>query len=178
MRAEEAKRRLERRGFEVTDAPVPRPTLATVSECRRMCESNECGCYGLTWACPPGSATPDECLGIMRSYDDAIVMTKTYAVDINDRKAAEAASMQFQTDCREAAADLREGGADLYLMADGKCGYCEECTYPDAECAYPDMLIPSISGFGIIMDDYLKECDRDFSFRDGEVEFFGILLLR
>jgi len=178
MKKEEVKRRLREEGFQVTDALVPKPTFATISECRRMCESNECGFYGLTWACPPGSATPEECIRIMAGYDDAVLVSRMYAADINDRKAAETASMQFQIDCRRSAAALRDEGVDLYIMADGKCGYCEECTYPDAECRYPDMLVPSISGFGILMDDYVRECGRDFSFRDDGIEFFGILLLR
>lgn len=178
MRIEEAKKRLRARNFEVTDAPVPSPTLRTISECRGRCESNVCGAYGMTWACPPGSAMPDECIEILSRYEDAVLITRTYHVDPRDRASAEAVAMQFQDDCRKAAVALKEEGADIFMMADGKCGYCESCTYPDAKCRYPDMLVPSISGFGIVMSDYVKECGREFSFFDDKAEFFGIMLLR
>ena len=178
MRMEEAKKKLKARGFEVRDAPIPVPTLHTISTCRKLCESNECGAYGITWACPPGSATPGECIEMLSGYESAALITRIYELNPRDMKAAGAAAMQFQDDCRKAAAALREEGADIFMMADGRCGYCENCTYPDAECKHPDMLVPSISGFGIEMSDYVKECGREFSFFDDKAEFFGIMLLR
>ncbi|MFA6668385.1 MAG: DUF2284 domain-containing protein [Candidatus Methanomethylophilaceae archaeon] len=178
MRIEDAKTKLKARGFDVRKAPIPGPTLHTISKCRERCESNECGAYGVTWACPPGSATPGECIEMLSGYGSAALITRTYELNPRDRRAAEAAALQFQDDCRKAAVALREEGADIFMMADGKCGYCESCTYPDAECKHPEMLVPSISGFGIVMSDYVKECGREFSFFDDRVEFFGIMLLR
>lgn len=156
---------------------MPAPTLETVSECRRLCESNVCGAYGRTWGCPPGSAEPEECIERVSGYSSAMLISRTYPLDPRDRESTESASREFQDECRKVALSLRKRGMDVLVMADGGCGYCEECAYPE-ECRHPDMLVPSISGFGILMKDYVESCGRRLASSDGGVELFGIVLFR
>ena len=48
-------------------------------------------------------------------------------------------------------AKLRGRFDDLMPMGVGACSICEECTYPDAPCRYPERAVPPMEAYGLFV---------------------------
>ncbi len=124
--------------------------LVISQEVHRMCETNRCGHYGCTWACPPGVGTIEECKERIQRYTNAFVFTTKYDIEdsfdyegmVEGGKWHDQVSQKiiklWKNYCHEFLALTHEG-----------CSKCKDCTYPDAPCRFPEDLHPSIEAYGI-----------------------------
>jgi predicted metal-binding protein len=164
-------------GYSFKKIGLPSPNKETMSTCRRLCAQNLCGQYGVTWACPPGTGTEEECLGTIKKFSKAAVIIREFDnIDVKDEELVEALAEDHQEVCRRFGNLLREEGYSAVPLSDGGCKYCEECSYPDESCRFPDQMVPSISSFGIIMDEYMKSQNIDFEFRKDGMTLYGLML--
>ncbi len=143
-------------------------------ECLRCCNENKCGCYGSTWACPPGFS-----MDVKRLYDDTdyvILVQRTFCLDVKDKEVVDSTSVEMQRIVRLMVTNLRQYGLDCIGFADGACHYCGVCSYPE-ECRYPDMLVPSISSLGLNMGKYLGDMGMNLSFCDDCITLYGLIFV-
>lgn len=159
-------------GWIVCDAPVPEYDSRDAVECAASCRKNLCGSYGTTWACPPGWSTSMEELG--RRFDKALVIEKTFVGGPDD---APRMSAELHRTMRRIVMSLRSEGRDCMGFADGACDYCGVCAYPEP-CRFPEQLLPSVSALGVDMGKYLSSVGKTFSFVDGKVTLYGIVMYR
>ncbi len=138
---------------------------------RTLCEGNACGDYGRTWTCPPGIGTLEECKEYISGYDSAILVSCPFGLDEDFVEIKQV----LQNVCRESKYILIDAGYEVYVLGDGGCNFCEKCAYPNS-CVDPIAQIPSISGFGIDMGEYLKQMDIELRFDTGEFALYGIIL--
>jgi predicted metal-binding protein len=61
-------------------------------------------------------------------------------------------------------------------LADGGCKYCGECSYPNDPCRFPDQRVSSISCYGILMEEYMKAQNIDFTFEKDSVTLYGLIM--
>lgn len=162
--------------FKRKDATLPRPRQSDIETCRKLCEQNVCKCYGTTWGCPPGVGSIGKCQMELKSYGNAVILYRRYEADLKDQKALAKISADLQRTVRLYKGALVEAGFSVLALADGGCDYCPSCTYPDAPCRHPDERIPSISGYGVIMVDYLADNGLDMPMEDDHVTVFGLVL--
>jgi predicted metal-binding protein len=156
---------------------IPSPDAGTMKKCREMCAENLCGEYGVTWGCPPGVGTEEECLRSVKGFSKAAVLTKEYNnIDLKDRGLIEKIGADHQDVCRRFCGELRAVGYKAMPLSDGGCKYCGECTYPDEPCLFPDLQVSSISAYGILMEEYMKAQGIDFEFKDGSMTLYGLIL--
>ncbi|MDR3074486.1 MAG: DUF2284 domain-containing protein [Candidatus Methanoplasma sp.] len=164
-------------GYSFIKVGLPEPNTETMSRCRELCAQNLCGAYGLTWGCPPGVGTAEECLAVIAGFSKAALIAKKYdEIDINDRDLLERLGIEHREVCRKFGNALRREGFRVLPMADGGCKYCVKCTYPDSPCRFPDQRVPSISCFGILMDGYLKSQNIEFGFSKDSMTLYGLIL--
>lgn len=122
-------------------------------EVRQICEGNSCGCYGVTWSCPPALGTYEECKETCLSYEKAFVFTGKYELeDSYDFEGMMAAKDEFQKMCREIRKVWLEAFGECALYGNGGCRICIKCTYPDGPCRFPKELIYSLEGMGILVN--------------------------
>lgn len=164
-------------GYNFQRADTPSPNNDSMSKCRELCAQNLCGAYGVTWGCPPGIGSPKECLHAIGEYSNAaVIMKKFEKVDFNDKELMTKLQNDHQDVCRRFANALRKDGYGVLPLADGGCSYCGECSYPDEPCRFPDQKIPSVSCYGILMDEYLPSQGIDFSFEKDGMTLYGVIL--
>ena len=60
---------------------IPAAQLTFHEEVRKMCEGNQCGCYGTTWACPPAVGSLEECRERIRQFSCMYLFSKFYVLE-------------------------------------------------------------------------------------------------
>jgi predicted metal-binding protein len=163
--------------FKKIDPPLP--TLGSLEKCRELCAQNLCGEYGVTWGCPPGVGTETECLRKVYDYSKAAVLIKRHEdIDLENDALVKALASDNQYVCRRFTNMLREEGYKVLPLSDGGCDYCGECSYPDDPCRFPDQLVPSISSYGILMEEYMRSQNIEFEFAEGTMSLYGLILYK
>lgn len=155
----------------------PAVTAHSMSECRRLCKDNKCGTYNVNWGCPQGAGTEEECIGLVKQYAKAVIIYQRIEnVDIHDSELVSSYSYEHQGLCRRMANAMREAGyRDVLPLSNGGCGYCGTCAYPNP-CRYPPQMVPSVSAFGINMDEYINSLGLNFAFEDRAFTLYGVIL--
>ncbi len=145
-------------------------------EVRRMCESNRCGQYGKTWACPPGAGTFEECRARCLRYPRAMVFSGCYELeDCFDAEGMAEGHRRFAA----SSARLRERlEGDFLLLSNEGCPRCKKCTYPDAPCCFPETLSPSVEGYGIMVYELAKSAGLRYRASPESVSYFGMCCFR
>jgi predicted metal-binding protein len=163
-------------GYQFRRIEPPAPDAGSMKKCRELCAQNLCGEYGVTWACPPGVGGEEECLKKMRTFSKAAVIIKKYeGLDLKNKELVKTIAAEYQDVSRRFSILLRKEGYNVLPLSDGGCSYCGECSYPD-ECRFPEQLVPSISSYGIPMDEYMSSQGIDFEFAEGTMTLYGIIL--
>jgi len=164
-------------GYSFKEIGLPHPDAASMSKCRELCARNLCGAYGMTWGCPPGIGTEKECLRAIGNFSGAAVLIKKFDnVDLKDKKLIEKLGAAHQDVCRKFVNKLREERHNAMALADGGCRYCKKCSCPDEPCGFPDQMVPSISAYGIMMDEYMRSNNIDFEFEKDAMTLYGLIL--
>ena len=115
---------------------------------RGYCEDNVCGSYGLDWTCPPGVGAPEECAAKVRVFTGGIVVQYEEALDdFTNKSEVRRIRSHFKELMRGFLPIVRAKYPGLLPLGAGGCGICEKCTYPDAPCRHPGIMIQSVSAF-------------------------------
>ncbi|MDR0362197.1 MAG: DUF2284 domain-containing protein [Planctomycetota bacterium] len=146
-------------------------------EVRKMCEANTCRKYGVTWACPPAVGTVDECKSRCFRLKNMLVFSGKY--DLEDSYDFEA-MMEGLASFKAMALRLEEAlsphiGAH-FLLANEGCTNCEQCTYPDNPCRFPDKSPGSLEGYGIFVNELAASAGMNYINGANTVTYFGGLL--
>jgi predicted metal-binding protein len=148
-------------------------------EVRKYCEDNACRQYGKTWACPPAVGTVDECRARAQSYDKMLVFSARYDVeDSADFEGYMRGMKDFKTVANNVDNALKDVFADCLVLGNEGCGVCEDCTYPDAPCRFPDKVHGSIEGYGIWVSKLAQQAGVAYNNGANTITYFGAALWR
>lgn len=146
-------------------------------EVRRICESNACGCYGKTWSCPPGFGSYEECKAFCLSYENAFLFTGKYDLeDSYDYDGMMEAREQFQDLSRKIRRYWKEKCGVCVLLGNGGCTLCKSCTYPDQPCRRPDEMLPSLEGYGVLVNRLAEKAGVHYINGKDTVTYFAAIL--
>lgn len=172
---ERVRRSAEASGWSVTMGDPPEHREDDVLRCLDSCRRNLCGNYGTSWSCPPGWT---ERIDTLRdAYDGAILLEKRFDIDPKDAEALRRADEELHLLIRMLTAELRASDCECMGFADGRCGYCGVCSYPEP-CRFPEQLVPSISSIGVDLEGYLKGFEKSFGFSEDHATLYGLILLK
>jgi len=178
MEITEIKNKVASEGMTLVEATVPVSTEKSIIMFRKKCEENICGCYDKSWTCPPAVGSPRDCARELIGFDKAVIIFKRYGnVNVKDRAALERIAREHQDSCRAVKRMFVGEGIEELTLCEGPCQFCDKCSYP-GPCMFPDEQIPSASGYGIDMGEYLGSNGIDLKFSDSEVTLYGIVLFR
>lgn len=165
---------LEKHGFQA--AEIPMGELVFTPESRDYCASNKCRSYGATWACPPAVGSLEKCRAECEAYSRFFLFARRYELeDSLDIEGMGEAHDDFQERV-DALGEELEPGKFLLLNNEG-CSRCDECTYPDAPCRFPDKLYPSIEGYGFLVSALAKQAGIPYTGKSAEIRYFGAILV-
>ena len=157
------------------------PSLLVGHQCYRdSCATNACGNYGKYWTCPPGVGELELITQELRGFPKGIVLQNVTEVEGSwDFEGMGKAAALHNNMVREVASQLRTEYPDTRIKAlgNGGCGLCENCTYPDSPCLYPERAVPSISGFGIDAKTMLESHGLRYINGQNTVSFVGLILI-
>ncbi|MGI5958326.1 MAG: DUF2284 domain-containing protein [Massiliimalia sp.] len=144
---------------------------------RMLCQGNVCGNYGTTWACPPAVGSLEECKKQCCSYSHAIVFNGVYPLeDSFDFESMKLGHKRFKEVCDRVYEVAKDSLSDFLLLSNEGCIRCKTCTYPQAPCRFPQMLFPSIEGYGIHVGQLAKAAGIRYINGANTVTYFGMLL--
>ena len=168
----------ELEGFEFRFTDSPKHSEDSYSKGLALCKENKCGCYGLTWGCPPGAPGKDEVKTILSTYPKALVIFREFPVsDMKDREELGRISKGFQDMIRDISLKARSAGIPNFPLGDGGCMFCEKCSYPEP-CRFPEKKVVSVSAMGIDMESFLGGIGIKFEFKSDSVTLYAIILYR
>ena len=165
----------------IPNVHVPDVTLEDIIKFRKICEGNECKNYDTSWTCPPHCGSNEECISKIKGYSYADVYIREFRnVDFKNKEAMEKMMDGFRTECRDILTEMRKDSIDAMAFADGPCRYCgDNCSVKKKKpCPYPEMQVPSVSGYGIDMGKYIESIGESFTFSENKVTLYGIFLFR
>ncbi|MHB1452358.1 MAG: DUF2284 domain-containing protein [Saccharofermentanales bacterium] len=146
-------------------------------EIRELCEKNSCRNFATTWACPPAVGTLSECKEKCLMYDHAMVFNSVYPLeDSFDLEGMEAGHRKFKIVCDKLYYLVKSHLDDFLLLSNESCIRCKDCTYPDSPCRFPEILFPSIEGFGILVVKLAEIAQISYINGKNTVTYFGMIL--
>ncbi len=153
--------------------------LVFLEEVREICKKNDCRKYGTSWACPPGVGTLEECREKVLSYDRGLMFTGKYQLRSPfDWKGMMKGLTEFKKVCSALNDKICDYCQDYLILDVEGCDLCEQCTYPDAPCRFPEKMHPSVEGYGMLVSAVAKAAGVKYDNGEGTVTYLGLILFR
>ena len=143
-------------GFTHT-APLDPKTLTLKPEVRQMCETNSCGQFAKRWSCPPGCGSLEQCRERIAQFNRGIlVQTVGTLEDELDGEGMMDTERLHKEHFLKMNEQLRSRQPDVLALGAGCCTLCKTCTYPEAECRFPEKRISSMEAYGLVVLEVCK----------------------
>lgn len=137
------------------------------------CRANMCGRYNTCWTCPPGVGELNTLMAKAKCYKYAAVFTCKYELeDWCDVEGMADGAKSTQSLLLEITDRLRGDGMDFYALGCEGCNICNNCTYPDAPCRFPEKAIVSIEASGINVVELSKNIGLKYNNGANTVTYF------
>ena len=161
-------------------------------EVRDACASDKCHVYGKKWSCPPACGSLEEWGRRILQYKTGLILqTRGVLEDSFDVEGMERIGEEHNTRLRvfqdkvkmffEDAANRTAGsgvsGVPWMLLGSGGCKMCEQCTYPDSPCVFPDKMIVSMEAAGIVVSELCQLSNVPYYYGPNTLTYTGCVLL-
>lgn len=157
--------------------PMEASTLKFRPEVRQMCAADRCQMYGRTWACPPGCGSLEDMEERVKGYYRGfIVETVGQLEDDFDYETMLETEKLHNASFQRLIPVVRKIFPRAIPMAAGSCTRCEECTYPDAPCRFPELVWPSMEACGLIVSDVCRDNGMKYNHGKGTICFISCFL--
>lgn len=144
---------------------------------RWICEQ-DCDRYNTTWACPPAVGSVDECRHRCLQYKECFLFSTVAEVsdviNFEETMATRSAHEEITADIE---AFIRSQGNECLALSTESCDICENCTYPDSPCRFPDKMHPCVESHGIIVSELAEKYNMDFTLSPTQILWFGIIFI-
>lgn len=156
---------------------IPPSEIVFEQEIRKICENNLCRQYGKSWACPPAVGTLEECKAGCLQFDTAMVFNAVYPLtDCFDFEGMMEGHAAFKQLCDRLYLAAQKRLNHFLILSNEGCNRCKTCTYPESACRMPEMLFPSLEGFGINVTSLAARAGIRYNNGENTVTYFGMLL--
>lgn len=155
-------------GYEVV-GPLEVSGLVFRDEVRAMCNKQQCPTgYDSSWSCPPAMPPLEEQRVIVSAFSDGVVVqTIGQMEDEFDFETIQETSSEHNKRFLQFAKKMRaESTVPVLPLGAGCCDVCPSCTYPDDPCRYPDEMISSMEGSGLLVSEVCT--NNGFKYNNGK----------
>ncbi len=145
-------------------------------EVRTLCEKNDCGMYGTSWACPPAVGSTEKCIQDCLGYEHAFIFTTvTEVMDSYDIQGWLDARVEHEKVTDAVAMIFRSHYKDPLILSTEGCTVCKNCTYPDAPCSFPHRMYPATEGYGILVLQQAQFCNIQYDNGPNTITYFSMI---
>lgn len=143
----------------------------------KLCEQNACGRYDTSWTCPPGCGDMETLKAQILMHPKGVVLQKKYDLeDSFDFEGMQRGGRDFNENFKAMMAFCKQNAPRFWALKAGACGLCEQCTYPDAPCRFPDDARPSIEACGINVTALCKAAGIPYIYGPNTVAYVALFL--
>ncbi len=133
---------------------------------RGYCQQNSCGRYQTSWAGPPAIGEVKDLEASARQFPLALVIQTVDPLedsfDIDGMVAARNRHRKVFAEIRPAIHRF-VGHQQTLDLSCGCCEICEDCTYPELPCRFPDQAVASVEAYGIDVNQMLVACGLKYN---------------
>lgn len=142
--------------FEHT-APLNIAALDFHEDVRAMCEANRCGCYGKNWCCPPHCGSLAEAAEKAAGFRRGLLLQSTGQMEDDfDLETMLGTEMLHKKRFGCFVTELRKTYPACLPMGTGACTVCRSCACPDEPCRCPELAIPSMEAYGLLVSEVCR----------------------
>jgi len=157
--------------------PVDLREIAFHQELRDMCTMNSCGKYGTNWGCPPGCGEMSELSKKVLSFSHGVVFQLVGQLeDSFDFEGMMANGEKFYQITHNIKQALAKGNLPFLVLGAGSCRECENCTYPDAPCRFPNEKHISVEACGIYVTKLCAAAGLNYINGENTITNTGLIL--
>ncbi len=151
--------------------------LSVTEDVRAMCASNTCHSYDKNWSCPPACGSIDEWGQRIKKYSDCVVFeTVAELEDEFDIDTMMDTNDEHKERMLPFADDVREVVSDCLFLAAGPCTICDECSYPDDPCRFPDKQFVAMEAAGMVVSKVCVAADIPYNHGSDHVAYVSCVL--
>ena len=152
--------------------------LRFLPEVREMCAAGRCQAYGHRWSCPPYCGTLEEIAERARRYTRGILVQSTGEMEDDFDVECMMETERLQKERFRALTErVRQAVPDCLPMAAGACTVCKSCTCPDAPCRFPDLAVPSMEAYGLVVSDVCRDSGLPYYYGPHTITYTSCILL-
>ena len=160
-------------------APLDVSTLEFLQEVRDMCNPKQCDRYGKSWSCPPACPSFEEMREKLKSYSfGLLVQTVGEIEDSYDWDGIMESFARHKMNFARMWGRLEKEYDQVLAMGAGSCRLCEPCTYPDAQCRFPDRMEVSMEACGLYVSKVCMDNDLDYNYGPNKIAFTSCFLVK
>ena len=145
-------------------------------EVRHICRT-ECPRYGKSWSCPPAVGTVEECRSRCEAYEGGFLFTTmTEVSDMENMEELLSTRKEHEELTRRIKDLFIKQHQELLVLSTESCALCEDCTWPDAPCRFPDTLYPSIESYCVEVNRLASTAGIHYINGENTVTYFGCIM--
>lgn len=145
---------------------------------RDMCAADRCRSYGRCWTCPPGCGTLEEISARAAAYLRGVLLQSTGQMEDDFDIEVMMDTERLQKERFRAFVDrVREEYPNCLPMSSGACGVCSICTYPDAPCRFPQLAIPSMEAYGLVVSQVCQDAGLPYYYGPQTITYTACVLV-
>jgi predicted metal-binding protein len=153
-------------------------TIKVYTEVRDACAENKCHQYGKNWACPPGCGTLDECADRLHKYKKGLILQTTAVLeDALDFEGMQELGENHGKHAQAFAGKIKDLYPGAMMVGSGGCARCENCTYPDKPCRFPNEITSSMEALGMLVSEVCKDNNIPYYYGPGTLTYVACVLL-
>lgn len=156
------------------------PDIQFSASFRDLCEMNSCGKFNTNWMCPPAVGTFEELKNQVLEFENGLVIQTVYQLEDSFdfegmMKAVEIHERVFRDVLNQVKSE--NPAVRILPLNAGVCMFCENCTYPERDCLYPDHALASIEAYGIDVTALVTSCGIPYNNGQASVSYVGMILV-
>jgi predicted metal-binding protein len=152
--------------------------LDFLPEVREMCAANRCNSYGKSWTCPPHCGTPEEISARAAQYHIGVLIQSTGEMEDDfDVECMMETEQRHKAHFDALVSLVRQHWPNCLPMAAGTCTRCRPCTCPDAPCRFPDLAVPSMEAYGLLVSDVCQKAGLPYYYGKQTITYTSCILL-
>lgn len=146
---------------------------------RKICENNQCGCYGKCWVCPPEIGEIEDLMAQVKTYPKGLLYqtigTLEDSFDIEGMMAAGRSHALVSSNLQRALPGLLQ--KPFLHLSCGGCHLCDICAKRTGEpCRHPESALPAMEGYGIDVYNTTQNTPLHYINGTNTVTYFGLVL--
>jgi predicted metal-binding protein len=151
-------------------------------EVRDACAADKCRVYGKNWSCPPVVGSLSECEKRLAGFHSGLILQTTGKLedsfDFNSMTLIGQEHNARLFDFQEKLREFFPEDKSWLLLGSGCCKICEQCSYPDSPCNYPERMIVPVEAMGIVVSDLCAANNVLYYYGPGTLAYTGCVLIR